>query len=555
MRRRRRPTATTVLLVFSEDIGAASHSDITIQANSVTAATSAASVAGTKVEITLTTALTASATNLTVALSADAVEDAAGNGILAVSATTVTNAYVPTPPGRPAAPSVSSVAGSTTSLSVTWTAPTNTGPAIDNYDLQYRQGTSGNFTDGPQNESGTSETITGLTANTLYQVQVRATNSDGNGPWSLSGSGQTNTAGNSAPTFPSSTATRSVAENSPASTDVGAPVTATDIDIGDTLAYTLEGMDASSFSIVSTSGQIRTRSGVTYDYETTPSYTVIVKANDGNGGTDTVTVTIDLTNDVNERPLAPAAPRVTATPGTTDSLTVRWSAPSNTGRPDISSYDLQYREGTSGSWNGPQNESGTSATITGLTAAPTAYQVQVRATNSDGTGPWSPPGRIRRTPPPPVNYPPRAVDDAAKTPEDTPVTISVLGNDSDPDRDTLTVVEVSAPTHGTAVVDTGAVVYTPEPDFHGTDSFTYVVGDGSGLTARAAVTVTVRPVNDPPLAVDDAADTPEDTPVTISVLGNDSDVEGGRAGAGGGVGADPRHGGGGHRRGGVHAGA
>ena len=126
-----------------------------------------------------------------------------------------------------------------------------------------------------------------------------------------------------------------------------------------------------------------------------------------------------------------------------------------------------------------------------------------------------------------MNNPPRAVDDAADTPEDTPVTIDVLGNDSDPDRDTLTVVEVSAPTHGTAAVaDTGEVVYTPEPDFHGTDRFTYVVGDGSGLTAQAAVEVTVLPVNDPPLAGDDAADTPEDTPVTIAVLGNDSDVEG-----------------------------
>ena len=42
--------------------------------------------------------------------------------------------------------------------------------------------------------------------------------------------------------------------------------------------------------------------------------------------------------------------------------------------------------------------------------------------------------------------------------------------------------------------------YTPEPDFHGTDRFTYVVGDGSGLTAQAAVEVTVLPVNDPPQA-------------------------------------------------------
>ena len=100
----------------------------------------------------------------------------------------------------------------------------------------------------------------------------------------------------------------------------------------------------------------------------------------------------------------------------------------------------------------------------------------------------------------PVNDPPLAGDDAAETTEDTLVTIDVLGNDSDVEGDTLTVVEASAPTHGTVVVDTGAVVYTPEPDFHGTDRFTYVVGDGSGLTARAAVDVTVLPVNDPPLA-------------------------------------------------------
>ena len=107
------------------------------------------------------------------------------------------------------------------------------------------------------------------------------------------------------------------------------------------------------------------------------------------------------------------------------------------------------------------------------------------------------------------------------------MTIAVLENDSDPDGDPLTLAAVSAPAHGTAVVAAaGTVEYTPEPDFHGTDRFTYVVGDGSGLTARAAVDVTVLPVNDPPLAVDDAADTPEDTSVTIAVLRNDSDGDG-----------------------------
>ena len=256
---------------------------------------------------------------------------------------------------------------------------------------------------------------------------MRATNSDGDGPWSPPGSGQTNSAGNSAPTFANPTETRSVAENSPAGTNVGAPVTATDTDSGDTLTYTLEGTDAASFNLVTISGsaQIRTRSGVTYDYEAQPSYTVIVKADDNNGGTDTVTVTIDLTDDSDEQPLAPAAPRVTATPDTTDSLTVRWSAPSNTGRPAIDDYDLQYREGTTGTWtNGPQGVSGTSATIAGLTAARTAYQVQVRATNSDGDGPWSPPGRIRTTPPPPPVGPPSPPRDLTAMAGDQAVALS-----------------------------------------------------------------------------------------------------------------------------------
>ena len=123
----------------------------------------------------------------------------------------------------------------------------------------------------------------------------------------------------------------------------------------------------------------------------------------GNDGTVSVSAAVTITvTDVNEPPGRPAAPTVTATPNTTNSLTVSWRAPSNTGRPAIDSYDLQQREVTTGNWtNGPQNVSGTSATISGLTAAPTAYQVQVRATNDEGDGDWSPPGRIRTTPPPP----------------------------------------------------------------------------------------------------------------------------------------------------------
>ena len=196
---------------------------------------------------------------------------------------------------------------------------------------------------------------------------------------------------NSAPTFPTTSADRVVAENTAAGQNVGSMFTATDSD-SDPITYTLEGTDAASFDLatVSSSAQIRTKTGVTYNFEVQNSYTVVVKADDGNSGTDTITVTITIT-DVNEPPDRPAAPSVSGTSGSTTSLNVSWSAPDNTG-PDIDNYDLQYRQGTSGSFtSGPQNVNGISTTIGSLTAN-TSYQVQVRATNDEGDSQWSPSG-------------------------------------------------------------------------------------------------------------------------------------------------------------------
>ena len=113
---------------------------------------------------------------------------------------TITVTDVNEPPGRPAAPSVSPTAGSSTSLDVTWTAPSNTGPAITSYDLQYRQGTSGPFTAGPQDVPGTSGAIASLAQGTSYDVQVRATNAEGDGEWSFEGTGQPGTTVPDAPT-------------------------------------------------------------------------------------------------------------------------------------------------------------------------------------------------------------------------------------------------------------------------------------------------------------------------------------------------------------------
>ena len=69
----------------------------------------------------------------------------------------------------------------------------------------------------------------------------------------------------------------------------------------------------------------------------------------------------------------------------------------------------------------------------------------------------------------------------------------------------------------------GTVTYTPNPDFHGTDTFTYTVSDGQGGSATATVTVTVT--NRAPEAVNDATTTASGTPVIVPVLTNDSDPE------------------------------
>jgi Bacterial Ig domain/Calx-beta domain/PKD domain len=126
----------------------------------------------------------------------------------------------------------------------------------------------------------------------------------------------------------------------------------------------------------------------------------------------------------------------------------------------------------------------------------------------------------------PVNDPPVAVGDAASGTEDTPLTINVLSNDSDVDNDPLTVIIDTGPTHGTAEVNAdGTVLYTPVANYNGKDSFTYHDFDGNLASGTVTVTVDLAAVNDPPVAVADSAGGTEDTPLTIDVLANDSDVD------------------------------
>ena len=125
-----------------------------------------------------------------------------------------------------------------------------------------------------------------------------------------------------------------------------------------------------------------------------------------------------------------------------------------------------------------------------------------------------------------VNDAPVAVDDDVSVDEDASVLLELWRNDTDVEDDALSVSAVGDANNGTTAVEGGAVRYTPRADYHGSDTFTYTVSDGHDGTDTATVTVTVAPTNDAPVATRDAVDAVEDTPLTIAVRANDTDIDG-----------------------------
>ncbi len=125
-----------------------------------------------------------------------------------------------------------------------------------------------------------------------------------------------------------------------------------------------------------------------------------------------------------------------------------------------------------------------------------------------------------------VNDAPLAADDSVVTLEDTAVVIDVLQNDTDVDGDTLTITAAGSATNGATSIQGDQVLYQPNSNYSGTDTFTYTVSDGNGATDSATVNVTVTPVNDAPVAMDDSVATDEGTAIDVDVLANDTDVDG-----------------------------
>lgn len=131
-----------------------------------------------------------------------------------------------------------------------------------------------------------------------------------------------------------------------------------------------------------------------------------------------------------------------------------------------------------------------------------------------------------------LNSDPVANDDAYAVDEGAKLisTTGVLENDTDDDGDPLTVTLLSDVSQGVLALDpSGNFVYTHDGSETSSDSFTYQVSDGNGSTATATVSITIRPINDPPIAVDDELIVDEGDVRVVSAPGllvNDSDAEG-----------------------------
>ncbi|MDY7229175.1 Ig-like domain-containing protein [Hyalangium rubrum] len=120
-----------------------------------------------------------------------------------------------------------------------------------------------------------------------------------------------------------------------------------------------------------------------------------------------------------------------------------------------------------------------------------------------------------------TNTPPMANPGSVTTGEDVPASVVLSG--SDPEGDALTYTLVSAPAHGTLTGTAPSLTYTPAPDYHGPDSFTFTVSDSLGTSAPATVSLTITPVNDAPGAASLSLVTPEDTGKELTLTGSDLD--------------------------------
>ena len=231
----------------------------------------------------------------------------------------------------------------------------------------------------------------------------------------------------------------------------------------------------------------------------TISYTV----DDGNGGTDTATLMVNVSS-VNDVPVA-----------VSDVLGVSEDASSVL--IDVLANDTDV-DNDALTVSAPVSDNGGTVSVVGVQisyqpAADFHGTETITYTLTDGNG-GTDTGTVTVTVDP-VNDVPVSVDDVLTVSEDSSsVLVDVLANDSDVDQDNLTVSSVETTGSGAVSTDGSQISYEPASNFHGTETITCTLTDGNGGTDTGTVTVTVDPVNDAPVSVDDVLTVSEDLAVS-----------------------------------------
>ena len=310
---------------------------------------------------------------------------------------------------------------------------------------------------------------------------------------------------NNAPVFVEGSATeRSIPENTPAGRNIGGPVSATDED-EDVLTYSLSGADAASFGIVGTTGQLRTRAPL--DYEQKDTYSVAVLVSDGNGGTDSIGVAINVT-DVNEN----NDPVFIEGSATERSIPENTPAGRNIGGPvsatdedeDVLTYSLSGADAASFGIVGTTGQLRTRAPLD--YEQKNTYSVAVLV--SDGNGGTDTIGVAINVTDVNKNNDPVFVEGSAterSIPENTPAGRNIGGpvSATDEDEDVLTYSLSGADAASFGIVGTTGQLRTRAPlDYEqkNTYSVAVLVSDGNGGTDAIGVAINVTDVDETPTA-------------------------------------------------------
>jgi VCBS repeat-containing protein len=311
---------------------------------------------------------------------------------------------------------------------------------------------------------------------------------------------------------------------------------------GDTLTLTNASVDPAKGSVTFTpDGTLTFNPAANVNGQVVVTYTIA----DHQGGSATSTVTIDV-NPVNDAPLAQddadSLARTDANPATGNVITNPAGLDTDIdGGPltisQIGSTPVTGATVANGAFgtltihpdgNYSYSQDSANSAVAGL--APGASLIDsFTYTVSDGQG-GTDTAQLRITISG-ANDGPVANPDTATTPEEQPVTINVLGNDTDPDGDTLTLTNASVdPAKGSVTfTPDGTLTFNPAANVNGQVVVTYTIADHQGGSATSTVTIDVNPVNDAPVAVNDSASTSEDSPVSrtaaLGVLANDNDID------------------------------